>query len=40
MDKTLPDREAITVPVPIVDVATEDLYKTFPVADISHIVVQ
>lgn len=40
MDETLPDSKAITVPVPIVNVAAEDRYKAFPVADISHVVVQ
>lgn len=39
MNETLPDSEAITVPVPSVNVAAEDQYKAFPVADISHVVV-
>ena len=40
MDETLPDHEAITVPVPTVNLAAEDRYKAFPVADIFHVVVQ
>lgn len=40
MDETLPDSKAITVPVPLVNVAVEDRYKAFPLADISHVVVQ
>lgn len=40
MDKTLPDNKAITVPVPIVSVTSEDQYKAFPLANISHVVVQ
>lgn len=39
MDETLPDSEAITVPVPSVNVTAEDRYMA-PVADISHVVVQ
>lgn len=40
MDETLPDDKAITVPVPTVDVTTEDRYKYVLTADISHFVVQ
>jgi hypothetical protein len=40
MDRTLPDTEAITVPVPMAEVAVEDQHKAFPVPDISHFVVQ
>lgn len=40
MDETLPDREAITVPIPTIDVTTEDRNKATPAADISHFVVQ
>ncbi|KAH0558682.1 hypothetical protein GP486_004665, partial [Trichoglossum hirsutum] len=37
MDETLPDRDAITVPVPTVDLTTEDRLST---TDITHIVIQ
>ncbi|KAJ5478278.1 hypothetical protein N7530_003787 [Penicillium desertorum] len=40
MDKTLPDTEAITVPVPTAELAPEYRYSAFPVTDISHFVVQ
>jgi hypothetical protein len=40
MDKTLPDTEAITVPVPTAELASEYRYSAFPVTDISHFVVQ
>ena len=40
MDVTRPDDEAITAPVPSVELATEERYKTFPIAEISHFVVQ
>lgn len=40
MDETLPDHEAIIVPVSTVKLAAEDRYKASPVADICHIVVQ
>ncbi|KAJ5257686.1 hypothetical protein N7524_009242 [Penicillium chrysogenum] len=40
MDETLPDSKAITAPVPIVDVATEDRHKSVLAADITHFVVQ
>ncbi|KAJ5629787.1 hypothetical protein N7528_003444 [Penicillium herquei] len=40
MDETLPGNEAITVPVPTAVVTTEDRHNTFPIADISHFVVQ
>ncbi|KAJ5722447.1 hypothetical protein N7488_000482 [Penicillium malachiteum] len=40
MDATLLDSEAIIAPVPTVEVAAEDRYKTFPIASVSHFVVQ
>lgn len=40
MDESLPDHEAITVPVPTVILAFEDRYKEFPTDDICHVVVQ
>lgn len=40
MDISLPDDKAITVPVPTIDVTTEDRHKSVPAADISHLVVQ
>lgn len=40
MDETLPDDKAITVPVPIIDVTTEDRHKLVLAADISHFVIQ
>ena len=40
MDETLPDHKAITVPVPTVNLATEDRFKASAVADICHVVVQ
>lgn len=40
MAETLPDHKAITVPVPTVNLATEDRFKALPVAEICHVVVQ
>ncbi|KAJ5963549.1 uncharacterized protein N7479_003425 [Penicillium vulpinum] len=40
MDETLPDSQAITVPVPIAEVTTEDKYRACPITDASHFVVQ
>ena len=40
MDETLPDDKAITAPVPIVDVTTEDRHKSLLAADINYFVVQ
>ncbi|KAI9375217.1 hypothetical protein BJX61DRAFT_494762 [Aspergillus egyptiacus] len=40
MDETLPDDRAITVPVPTVDLAVEDRFRTSNTAEISHVVVQ
>lgn len=40
MDESLPDHEAIIVPVPTVILASEDRYKEFSTDDICHVVVQ
>jgi hypothetical protein len=40
MDETLPDRDAITVPVPTVDMTTEDRLFALSTTDITHIVIQ
>ncbi|KAE8401950.1 hypothetical protein BDV37DRAFT_285210 [Aspergillus pseudonomiae] len=40
MDEALPDNEAITVPVLLAEVTAEERSRTFPVADITHFVVQ
>lgn len=40
MDETLPDSNAITVLVPMAEVTAEERSKAFPVADITHFVVQ
>ncbi|KAJ5800867.1 uncharacterized protein N7518_002935 [Penicillium psychrosexuale] len=40
MDETLPDHQAITVPVPSVNITVEDKFKSFLLSDITHVVVQ
>jgi hypothetical protein len=38
MDRTLPEYDAITVPVPEVLLATEDKFKDYSFVDITHVV--